>query len=345
MGELIFEAVRQVISLWPAVLFAIIAGVAGLKYGADWMVEGSSGLGVRFGMSPVMVGLILVAFGTSAPELVVSIMTANRGQPEISLGNVLGSNIANTTIILGLTAVIFPLAIKRTSYVRDAPIGFGAILLAMVLAWTGSGLSRLDGVILLVVFFSWLIWTFRGALATKEKMEDLLGDVPVSDQSKHTMITDLVLVIIGLVGLVIGADLLVAGAVATARALEVPDVVVGLTIVAGGTSLPELAVCLVAALNKKGEITVGNVLGSNIFNAMLILGVVSVLAPMSFDLTVGNFEGDHGTLFLDFPIVVAISAIVIPLMAYNQKLSRANGAFLAAIYVAYIAFLLWRELG
>ena len=345
MGDWIFTAIEQVITLWPAVLVAVVAGIAGLKYGADWMVEGSSGMGLRLGMSPVLVGLILVAFGTSAPELVVSIMTANRGQPEISLGNVIGSNIANSTIILGLTVIIFPLAIKSSSYKKDAPLGFGAILLAMLMAWHGHLLSRLDGLVLLFLFSSWMIWTFRKVLFKKDQAEALTGEeTPPLAEMKHGAAGDAAYMAVGLVGLVIGADLLVAGAVATARALDIPDVVVGLTVVAGGTSLPELAVCMVAAFKKRGEITVGNVLGSNIFNAMLILGVVSVLAPMGFDVVPGSFEGDHGTLYLDFPLVVGISALLIPLMAHKQKLGRLKGAFLVSLYLAYIAFLVWREL-
>ena len=156
---------------------------------------------------------------------------------------------------------------------------------------------------------------------------------------------DCLLMVAGLIFLVLGADLLVAGAIATARALSVPEVVVGLTVVAGGTSLPELAVCMVAAFRRHGDITVGNVLGSNIFNALLILGTVTLLAPISFDIDGFSLTGDAGTLFVDIPICVMICALIIPLMAHKSALGRAKGFILVCLYFVYLVFLLWREIG
>lgn len=344
----IFASLENVITFWPTVLVYIIAGVYTLGKGADWLVDGAANIGFRLGISATMIGLTIVAFGTSAPELVVSIMTAIQGRPEICLGNVIGSNIANTTLILGATALVFPLNIGRDTLRFDGPISFLAIFMIFILALLGGNvLSRLDGIIMLVVFFTWLIWLVRKSLReAKEKKaaQTANADEDVIFQSRSPMI-DLFFVGLGLVGLVVGAKLLVAGAVKTAQVMGVPDIVVGLTVVAGGTSLPELAVCLAAAFKKQGDITVGNVLGSNIFNAWLIMGTALVITPIVFNIDGFALMGDAGTLFIDIPFCVFICAILIPVMRSGKQLSRANGALLVAAYVGYIAFLVYRNLG
>ena len=346
MAEHLFQKVVSLISLWPAVLIFVSIGVAGLKYGADWLVDGASNIGFRFGISAVMIGLTIVAFGTSAPELVVSVLTAAQGKPEICLGNVIGSNIANTTLILGATAVVFPLKIKPDSYRLDGPISLGAITMVFVFALIGNEISRIDGAILLTVFFSWLLWLIRKSLkaakAASSAPKDELGEEEVVFHQRSIGI-DIALILVGLICLVLGADALVAGSVATAQALGVPDIVVGLTVVAGGTSLPELAVCLMAALKKHGDITVGNVLGSNIFNALLILGTATVIAPIFFNVDGFSLHGDSGTLYFDIPFCVLISLVVIPMMAHNRTLGRGKGLFLLSTYVAYIFVLVIRN--
>ena len=277
----LFESISSFLAFWPAVIIFIGVGVAALKYGADALVEGASNIGFRIGISAMMIGLTIVAFGTSAPELVVSVLTAVDNKPEICLGNVIGSNIANTTLILGAAAMILPLSISKNTLRQDAPLSFAAIAMVFILSFIGMGLSRLDGVILLLTFSIWMGWLIRKSMhqaASSRKQRDDNGEGEPHFH-KRAIGLDIVLILVGLLGLVIGADALVTGAVESARALNVPEVVVGLTVVAGGTSLPELAVSVMAALKKQDDISVGNVMGSNIFNALLILGVAFVLHP------------------------------------------------------------------
>ena len=360
MVQSIFDAMSASMGLWSTVLLFIGLGVAGLNYGADWLVNGASNLGFRLGISATMIGLTIVAFGTSAPELVVSLLTSMQGKPELCLGNVVGSNIANTALILGATALIFPLNIGRNSVRYDAPLSAMAIGTLFLLAVIGATISRLDGFLLLAVFAIWMTWLIRKTLREsanvrrerrelKEAREN--GTLPESDDDDaephfhpRSPVIDLVLIVVGLVVLVISADGLVAGAVATAQALAVPDIVVGLTIIAGGTSLPELAVGMVAAFKHKADITVGNVMGSNIFNALLIIGTCTVLAPISFDISEFTWSGDAATLFVDIPFCVFVCLLVIPMMRHGAKLTRFKGAILLSLYLGYLVALVLRNL-
>ena len=343
-----FEHVVQMIGLAPAVIVFLAIGIAGLKYGADWLVNGASNAGFRFGISATMIGLTIVAFGTSAPELMVSVLTAVQERPEICLGNVVGSNIANVALILGVTALVSPLKIQPTSIRSDGPLSFAAILLVFVMVLTGLKISRVEGLVLLAVFTLWMVWLVRkqtSGSARKKQAEAEAGTV--SEEvvfHRRPVWIDGLFICGGLLVLVAGADMLVVSAVATAHALHVPDVVVGLTVVAVGTSLPELAVCLVSALGKQGDITVGNVLGSNIFNALLILGAATVIFPIAFNVSGFALSGDAGTVFLDIPFCVFLCALIVPLMAHRQSLGRWKGLFLLVLYVVYMVFLVFRNL-
>ena len=321
----------------------VVAGVALLKQSADGLVMGSSNIGLRLGISKVLTGLTIVAFGTSAPELVVSTVTALDGRPEICLGNVIGSNLANTALILGISAMITPIAIQRETLRKEGLHSFLSILLVLVLAWIGKSLGRIDGMILLVVFSGWMIWLIRGArsLSKKNKMSDILANVELSFKERHWFL-DLFLSLIGLGGLVLGANLLVEGAVLAARILGVPAGFVGITVIAIGTSLPELAVSIVAAMKGHPELTVGNVFGSNIFNALLILGVACLIRPFDFALIPGDGQSSLDTLLIDLPFTVFICALIIPLMAKNSCLGRWRGFGLVLIYCSFIAYLFMR---
>lgn len=341
MIDQVFQGAIALMGFWFAVVVFFVLGLAGLKYGADWLVNGASNIGFRLGLSATMIGLTIVALGTSAPELVVSLLTAAKEQPELALGNVVGSNVANTTLILGATALVFPLVIQKGSIRADAPLSFAAIAMVWILAVIGNELSRLDGFLLLLAFFIWMGWLIntsrKQARAERARKAESGEDVVFYRRSP---VLDITWVIIGLAALVLGADAMVASAVATARALAVPDIVVGLTVIAGGTSLPELAVCLVAALRKQADITVANVMGSNVFNALLITGTAASIYPIVFD-------GPSGpsTLFIDIPFCVGVCLLVIPLMAHRMQLTRLKGSLLVSLYVGYIGFLIWRNLG
>lgn len=346
MVDNLFQFVQGTLGLWSAVFLFLLGGVVGLKYGADWLVNGSSNLGFRFGVSAAMIGLTIVAMGTSAPELVVSVLTAAKEKPEISLGNVIGSNIANITLILGITALISPLRIQKDSVKLDGTLSFLAISLVFVLALIGRQLRYIDGAILVLAFGCWMLWLVRKSLRQaadhrKRRSEGLEEEIVFQPRPNWT---DLLRILLGLVLLVVGADALVASAVTTARALNVSDIVVGLTLVAGGTSLPELAVCVVAALRKHGDITVGNVLGSNLFNALLILGVAVLIHPIYFNIQATGLAGDRGTLFIDIPFCVLMCGLLIPIMRHKYSLGRGRGILLLAIYLAYITSLVLRAL-
>jgi len=337
MFQSLFQSLVELITFWPAAALFMLAGVIALNYGADWLVDGASNIGLRLGMSAAVVGLTLVAFGTSAPELVVS-MWAGAANPALAISNVVGSNIANTALILGCTALIFPVHIKDASIRSDGPLSFAVIALVMVLGFVGSGLSRWDGAILLAIFAGWMAWVLRQSRAESKRAKETpaIGEEALV-RTRSTWV-DLFLMAIGLALLSAGADTLVHGAIQTAQRLDIPDVVIGLTIVAGGTSLPELAVSVLAALRKNSDITVGNVMGSNIFNGLLILGAASLVYPVSF-----NFEDTQAPttqLFeFDIPFCAALCLLVIPLMAHRRSLSRAKGGLLLAVYAGYLAFL------
>lgn len=334
------------LTVWPAAIAFVVAGIVMLKYGADGLVSGASNLGLRFGMSATLTGLTIVAFGTSAPELVISVLTALRGQGDICLGNVIGSNIANTGFILGGTAVVVPLAVSYTSIRFELLLAFASMLAVWFLCAMGETFSRWDGMILLVIFIVWMSSLIRLALrkshVTSSLFEQTAGETQVSFAPRAVWI-DLMLLLAGLAGLVFGAQALVDGAVAIARELSVPDVVVGLTVVAGGTSLPEFAVCLVAALRRQSDIVFGNVLGSNIFNALLILGVAGVIAPIPFGGS-GVLDAElRQILWIDIPICAVLCGLLVPLIGRRRRFGRVKGLFLWGTYVVYVVSLILRH--
>lgn len=342
MLESLFYNLSHSFGWFPAVCLFLIAGVGGLKFGADWLVEGAANLGRQLGMSKLMIGLTIVAFGTSAPELVVSILTAAQGKPELCLGNVVGSNIANTALILGSTALITPLNVGMSSLQKDIPISFLCAFFIFFLALIGIGYSRFDGVLLLTAFAVWMYLMWRKAKKSSKKEA-----VPLEHEGvefvERPIYLDILWILAGLFVLILGARVLVVGAVETAQALNIPDVVVGLTIVAAGTSLPELAVCLVAALRMHGDMTIGNIMGSNIFNALLILGTAVVIAPIQFLPADSGWGGDRGTLWIDLPFCVMLCFLIWPLMIHKRSLTRGKGIFLIVLYVIYLVTLVMRN--
>jgi len=342
----LFNLVVSWFGVWPAAMLFVVAGVALLKYGADWLVGGASNMGLRFGMSATLTGLTIVAFGTSAPELVISVLTATQGQGDLCLGNVIGSNIANTAFILGGTALVVPLAVSFRAIRFELFLGFFSMLAVWFFCLMGNTFSRWDGLILLTVFVVWMSSLIRSALR-KSKVESSLFEQESEDSSvafvARPIWIDLGLLAAGLFCLVSGAQSLVSGAVAIARELAVPDVVVGLTVVAGGTSLPEFAVCLVAALRRQSDIVFGNVLGSNIFNALLILGVAGSIAPIPFG-GPGVVGADlQQTLWVDIPVCLVLSGLLIPLIGRRRRFGRVKGFFLLAAYISYIVSLVLRQ--
>ena len=294
----------------------IVAGLAGLFIGGEALVRGASGLAARLGLPPLLIGLTVVGFGTSTPELLVSVDAALRGAPGIAIGNIVGSNIANILLILGLSALIFPMTVAG-GLRRDLAWMLAAAV-ALVPLFALGEMGRLAGLALVLGLATYLWMAFRGAGASE-------GDA----YAPMTVPRALVIVALGLAGLMVGARFLVDGAVAVARDLGVSEAFIGLSIVAVGTSLPELATSVIAALRRQSALAVGNIVGSNIFNVLGILGVTALVAPIPVE---------PRFLTFDLPVMLAVSAALAAILWRGGSIGRMAGAGLLAAYGVYLAF-------
>ncbi|HVS17595.1 MAG TPA: calcium/sodium antiporter [Planctomycetota bacterium] len=303
----------------------IALGLVLLVVGAELLVRGASRLAMRFGISPLVVGLTVVAFGTSAPELAVSLDAASRGSAAIAVGNVLGSNVFNVLAVLGLSALCAPLVVHRRIVQIDAPLVLAATLAAWALAADGR-LVRWEGALLFAGVVAYTHFQVRAGRA-----ESAAEPEPVERPSGNRA-RDVVLVLAGLGLLVLGARWLVAGASDVARTLGLSELVIGLTIVAGGTSLPELATSVIAALRGQRDIAVGNVIGSNVFNLLCVLGGSALLAPAPIEIPVQ-------ALAFDFPVTAAVALACLPVLFSGHTITRWEGALFVAYYVVYTAWL------
>lgn len=306
-----------------------IAGVVLLYFGAEFLIRGGVAVAKKLGVSPLLIGLTLVAFGTSAPELVVSIQAALTNQGDIAVGNVIGSNICNIALILGLCAVLKPIATNTKLFKLDMPLMFGSGILFTIFYWLdGRGINFWQGTVLVTILIVYLAWSFyqdkkSGGGEFSAAAEEEAGDKTVAVPWALLMVAG------GLAGLILGAKSFVASAVFFARALGVSQAVIGLTIVAIGTSLPELATSVVAVIKGERDIAVGNVVGSNIFNILVIMGI----APMVSTLHAPNVS------MIDLGVMLFCSVILFPMMLTGRRISRGEGAFLLLVYVAYTVWL------
>jgi cation:H+ antiporter len=306
-------------------LLQIVGGFIVLTAAAEALVYGASSLARRVGLSPLVIGLTVVSIGTSLPELVVGVEAALRGSGDIALGNVVGSNIGNIALILGVAALVRPLAVQAQIVRVDSPILVAVSLVFVGLIFDGM-LGRFDGLLLvagIVVYVGYNLRAAKGASSVIRKEFD--EGIP----QEHSVLVDLGLFGLGIAGLVGGAHIMIEGAVAIAETLGVGPIVIGLTIVAVGTSLPELATSVVAARRGSGDIAVGNAVGSSIFNILGILGVTVLVQPLSTQ-TLG---------WVDAGVMVGTAAIVLPLFRSDWTLSRVEGAFLVGCYLCYIGSL------
>jgi cation:H+ antiporter len=301
----------------------VAVGVVGLYLGGDLLVNHASRLARSLGISPMVVGLTVVAFGTSAPELAATLAAAFRGVPELAVANVTGSNVANVGLILGSTAIFYPLVTNWSFLRREIPWLLGVTVLAIPLLYDGR-LGRLEGGLLLAVLAAFLIAAFRSGGAPGV-------DVPSEDAPPRTPVwRSAVWVAVGVAILALGAQALVTGATTLALAWGVPARVVGLTLVAVGTSLPELASSLVAALKRQTDIILGNVVGSNLFNLLAVLGTASLVHPIAVE-PVG--------LRVDLWVMLGFSVAVLPLLLRGRRLGRRRGGLLLGAYVVYVVTL------
>ena len=310
-------------------ILLLLVGLGLVVLGADWLVNGASSIARRAGISEFVIGLTIVGFGTSCPELVVSLSGAIEGNSDISVGNVVGSNIFNVLFILGLTAMVLPVGMTDKNRRIDIPITLGVTILLVILGITGSMsgpvISRWEGVLMLLVFSAYLFYCFKS---------DSKDEFSETQQATLSITKSIALTLTGLAGLIFGGDLFVDSATALARQIGVSDKFIAVTILAGGTSLPELATSLVAAIKGKEQLALGNILGSNVFNAMMILGLSSVIAPLSFaSMTIVDI------------ITLVLSAVLLLIWAYTgrkNRIDRREGAAMLLCYVAYNVFLFSR---
>jgi cation:H+ antiporter len=309
-------------------------GLVALVAGAELLVRGASRLSLSFGISPLVVGLTVVAFGTSAPEMAVSVQSAWSGQVDIAIGNVVGSNIFNVLLILGASALITPLVVNQQLIRQEVPVMIAVSLLLWALAADG-GIGRWDGVLLLSLVVAYTVLLIRQSRressAVRAEYDEAFAAQPENWDSHWGV--QLLLVVGGLALLVLGSRWLVEAAVAFAQYLGVSELVIGLTIVAAGTSLPEVATSILAAIRGERDIAVGNVVGSNIFNILAVLGLSATVAPTS--LTVSP-----AVLAFDLPVMVAIAVACLPIFFTGNLIARWEGLLFLAYYVAYTAYLI-----
>lgn len=303
----------------------LVVGLVLLVKGADWLVDGASKLAKRLGVTDLVIGLTIVAFGTSMPEFVVNMVSVADGATDLAITNILGSNIINTLVILGCSALVCPLVAQRSTVRLDIPLNIVAGVLVLVFVFISSpmepkGLSRVEGLALLVVFAAFLVYTFYTAKADA---------TTTTESTPFPLWKCVVLILAGLVGLVVGGEMIVKTAVAIARYCGVAEAVIGLTIVALGTSLPELATSVVAAFKHNNDIAIGNVVGSNIFNVFFILGTSAIIKHLP---VYPGIEIDAA--------LVAVSALAVWLLLCNKNrsINRWGGALLLVLYAGYLTY-------
>ncbi len=318
------------------VAIKLIAGLVLLVAGAEALVRGASKIAAVVGISPLVIGLTIVAFGTSSPELAVSIGSALDGQSDIALGNVVGSNIFNVLFILGVSALITPLVVAQQLVRLDVPIMIGASLLVMLFGWDGS-IAKWEGIVLVVIGIWYTVFLIRQSKNEKRKavLEDYQEEYAEDPKSTSTWL-QIIFVVVGLALLVLGSRFLVDSAVAIAQSLGVSELVIGLTIIAAGTSLPEVATSVLASIRKQEDIAVGNVVGSNIFNILIILGLTAIIAP-------GGVPVNPAAMSLDVPFMIAVAVACLPLFFTGYRIDRWEGFVFLGYYVAYTAYLIMKS--
>lgn len=311
----------------------LIAGLLLILFGANYLVDGSSSIARRFGLSEFVIGLTIVGIGTSTPEMVVSFLSAFQGKADMAIGNVVGSNIFNTLMILGVTAVICPVKISRNAVRKDLPLNISVTALLIILGLNatlfGIGkdnvISRIDGIILLAIF-AWYLWSSFKNDSDQESSQE-------SEPAKnYSMPISIVMILGGLAGLVIGGRLFVNSATEIAKTLGMSEKFIAITIMAAGTSMPELATSVVAALKKRGQLALGNVIGSNISNILFILGGSALIHPLSFS---GMSAVDLATLFIG-SVLILTSAITFK----KKQVDRIEGLILLAVEAGYMWYLI-----
>lgn len=311
---------------------AVLIGIVILVFSADKFVEGAAVTAKHFGLPPLLIGMLVIGFGSSMPEMVISFLSAYEGNPGLALGNAIGSNISNIALILGVTAVISPIVVASTVIHRELPLMLVVTALAASLIYFDGTLNKIDGVILMGIFITVMSWTiYQGIHETKDHLAEV-----VEQEYKETLPlkTAIIFLVVGLITLVISSRILVWGGVDIAQRLGISDLIIGLTIVAVGTSLPELASSIAAVKKNEHELALGNVIGSNMFNISIVIGIAALVSPSAVDPEV---------LYRDLP-VLGVMTIALFIMCYGfgdkGRISRHEGITLLLGYISYNALLI-----
>lgn len=310
-------------------VFLIIIGFIFLIASADLLVDGSSGIAKKFHIPEIIIGLTIVSIGTSMPELFVSITSALEGHSDMSLGNIIGSNLSNLLLILGLSAIIKPVVFQKETRLYEIPMCLFFTITFMIFCNTNDGISRIEGIVLLLLFCVFLGYTIF--MGIKESKTNLEKD-DAKEEKNNSIVKNIILVILGVIGLKVGGDLTVDNAVNVANYFNISEKIISLTILAVGTSLPELVTSVTAAIKGNSDIAIGNIIGSNIFNILLILGVASIIKPITYNVTY-NFD-------ISILIVATVILALFPFIPPKDKMSRANGITYFLMYIAYLAILI-----
>ena len=309
------------------IVFYIIGGLVLLFLGADWLVKGSITLALKLGLSPLIVGLTVVALGTSFPEALVSIQAAINNKGGIALGNVVGSNILNIALILGLSAILNPLKVDSHLVKADVPLLAGASFMLVVLL-EDFHISRMEGAFLMLCIFGYIFGNIISVKRTSYD-ENKIDGMEIPKDKSDNFLRDIILLFVGLVALVIGSNFLVEGSVEFARLWGLSEALIGLTIVSIGTGTPELATALMAAYRKNSDLAIGNAIGSNLFNIMFVVGLAALVAPLD-----GN-----GIKSSDLYVMLALSIILLPTVITGRVIDRKEGFIFLAIYIGYLYYL------
>ncbi len=320
----------------PMVIGLFLLGLVLLVGGAQLLVRGASRLAAHFGISALVIGLTVVAFGTSAPELAVSVQSGLAGQSDIAMGNVVGSNIFNVLLTLGVAALITPLVVSQQLVRLDVPLMIAVSVLLLVLALDGN-ISGFDGLLLFGGIVAYTVFTVRQSrkesAAVQAEYAQEFGDGAAAIAGRGRLLLQIALIVVGLAMLVLGAHWLVEGAVTFARMFGVSELVIGLTIVSAGTSLPEVATSVVAALRGERDIAVGNIVGSNLFNMLAIAGIAAMVTP-------GGLEVAPALIHFDIPVMIAVALACLPIFATGHMIARWEGLLFLGFYAAYVLYLI-----
>jgi len=312
-------------------IIILIVGLVVLILGGDFLVKGASSIALRLSLSPLVVGLTIVAFGTSAPELLISVKSALSGSPDLAMGNVIGSNICNLALVLGITAIISPIFVQKSSLSVDWPMTMGSSLLLYILVREGYVDSH-EGILFVIILASYLFYVIRKSRKDTKTLKALEDDFDLPDEVDTKLWKDIFFIVLGSLGLFFGADWFVGGAQSLARQMGIEERVIGITVLALGTSLPELVTSSVASFKKQTDLALGNLMGSNIFNILSILGITSIITEIKVSDIILN---------KDMIWMLGVTLIILPMMLSKRRLARTDGIILLLIYIYYTYTVVW----